>query len=41
MAENLKQISRKVASAAIKVLRDGCYGKTSKYAARLRICHRR
>lgn len=33
MAKNAKQTSRKVASTASKVLRDGRYGKASKSVA--------
>lgn len=33
MAKNVKQTSRKVASTASKVLRDGRYGKASKSVA--------
>lgn len=33
MAKNVKQTSRKVASTASKVLRDGRYGKQSKSVA--------
>lgn len=33
MAKNSKQISKSVVSKASKVLRDGCYSKTSKSVA--------